>query len=83
MSTHVLKTWPGAFRAVWERRKRFEIRKDDRGYAVGDILELREYSAEQERYTGKFVRVRVDYILRDCPQWGLSADYCVMSISFA
>ena len=38
---HELKTWPEAWAAVRDGRKRFELRRDDRGFAVGDVLLLK------------------------------------------
>jgi hypothetical protein len=38
---HELKTWPGPFQAIVDGSKRFELHKDDRGFAVGDTLWLR------------------------------------------
>lgn len=40
---HELKTWPEFFRAVRENKKTFELRFDDRHYAVDDELLLREF----------------------------------------
>lgn len=40
---HLLKCWPEGFRAIKSAAKRYEVRKDDRGYMVGDILNLREF----------------------------------------
>lgn len=87
MRRHELKIWPEPFRAILDGRKRFEVRKDDRGYGVGDLLELREWdpagyrrlSSVEGSYTGRKVTVRVTYILHG-GRLGVAADYCVMSI---
>jgi hypothetical protein len=46
MTTHVLKCWPAYFGPVAEGLKTWEYRKDDRPYAVGDVLCLREWDPE-------------------------------------
>lgn len=43
---HDLKTAPEHFEAVWSGAKTAELRKDDRGFSVGDVLRLREWSIE-------------------------------------
>lgn len=43
MTTHTLKIWPQYFDAVASGRKTVELRRDDRGYAVGDTLVLQEW----------------------------------------
>jgi hypothetical protein len=84
MRTHTLKTWPEPFQAIVDGRKGFEIRKDDRGFAVGDRLVLHEWDPspkdhrlEPRGYTGRYIRCRVDYIARG---WGMPSDLCVMSL---
>lgn len=77
--THDLKTWPKAFQAVFDGRKRYEIRKDDRGFAVGDLLYLREWEPHTESYTGREMMVRVTYMTKG-GEWGLPEGMCVMSI---
>lgn len=77
--THKLKILPEYFQAVWDNKKRFELRKDDRAYKVGDLLYLREFDGE--KYTGSELLVKVTHILRDCPEYGLENGYCIMSIS--
>ena len=62
MKIHALKTWPEYFEAVAGGEKTFEIRKDDRGFKVGDVLELREYRITEDRYTGRSLWRRVTYI---------------------
>jgi hypothetical protein len=92
---HVLKTWPEPFQAILDGRKRHEIRVDDRGFAVGDVLNLKEWdpspvmctvtpysTVPTERpagYTGREVNVRVTY-LTPGGKWGLPEGLCVMSI---
>lgn len=41
---HELKTWPIHYRAVVSGHKTFEVRRNDRGFQVGDVLRLQEYS---------------------------------------
>lgn len=57
---HELKILPEYFTAVTSGIKRFEIRKNDRGYNVGDILRLNEY--EKGKYTGNVHVVEITYI---------------------
>lgn len=84
MSVHILKTWPEPFQAVLDGRKRYEIRVDDRGYAVGDALHLKEFRPEPAlwgggRYTDREVLARITYMTPG-GAWGLPAALCVMSI---
>lgn len=39
--THHLKIWPQYYEAVRDGRKTFEIRKNDRGFQAGDMVELK------------------------------------------
>lgn len=79
--THDLKTHPEHFEELWEWRKTFEIRKDDRGYAQGDKLKLREYDPVKNEFSGRLIVYRVPHLLRG-PAFGLSADTVVMSLVF-
>lgn len=76
-----LKIWPEHFAAVTNpdilRRKTVEVRKDDRGYRVGDVLILREWDPGSDSYTGRQVEVLVTHILRG---WGLREDWAALSI---
>ncbi len=65
---HELKTWPEHFAGLADGTKTFEIRKNDRGFRVGDILVLREwskYTPPSEHYSGREFRFSVTYILKD------------------
>ena len=88
MITHELKTDPAVFDAVCEGRKTFEIRKDDRLFAVGDLLKLRKtkHSGREMaegaplEYDGPPLYVYVTYILRG-PIYGLADGWVIMSIT--
>lgn len=43
MKTHTLKCHPHFFAAIAAGKKTFEIRRNDRDYRVGDVLDLREF----------------------------------------
>lgn len=60
--THELKIQPEYFNAVLMGTKTFEIRKNDRGYKVGDMLILKEWVPDTQKYTGKELARRVTYI---------------------
>lgn len=74
---HELKTWPEFWRDIAAGRKTFEVRKDDRGFQVGDLLVLFEWS-KTRLYTGRRVVRRATYILRAHP--GLSPGFVVMGL---
>ena len=61
---HNLKCWPDFYKHTVDGSKKFEIRKDDRGFKPGDLLCLCEYYPEQEIFTGEYITVVVDYVLR-------------------
>lgn len=81
---HYLKTWPKQFKMVKDGNKKFEIRKCDRPFYVGDILILKEY-CPKEGYTGDCLGVQVTHIINpnDIPkEYGFSISGCViMSIT--
>lgn len=79
MTTHSLKCWPGPFQAMLDGRKVHEVRKDDRGYAIGDHLHLREWDPDTSTYSGRTLTVRVTYISRDA--FGLPPGLVVMSVA--
>lgn len=79
LPTHTLKTWPEPFQAILDDRKSFEVRRNDRAFAVGDLLRLLEWDPASEAYTGRGDEARVTYIVPG-GSWGLPADLCVLGI---
>lgn len=82
MKTHVLKTWPEHWDAVEAGLKTFEWRRDDRGYAVGDIPVLRRFDPSTETYDvdKQPIYLRVTHLLRGPSVFGIPEGYVVMSI---
>lgn len=77
---HTLKILTKYYDDVAEYRKAFELRRDDRGYKVGDILVLREYDPELDEFTGRVMVRNIGYILRDCLEYGLAEGYCIIGL---
>jgi hypothetical protein len=76
---HRLKTWPEYFGSVLDGSKRFEVRKDDRNFAPGDVLILEEYDPDREEYTGREVSRRITYKLPG-GKFGIDSAFCVLSL---
>jgi len=76
MKKHLLKTWPVYFDLLWNDRKNCEIRFDDRGFSVGDALDLREWDPSEKQYTGRYVGALVTHIFHNIP--GLQRGYCLL-----
>jgi ParB family transcriptional regulator, chromosome partitioning protein len=78
MTDHVIKCWPEYFKPIAKGEKTFDLRKDDRSYAVGDIVLLCEFRPTTGEYTGPTIRVKIGYILREFA--GLMPGYCILGI---
>jgi len=78
-TVHCLKTWSPFFLAVHRGIKTFKVRRDDRGFSVGDVLILQEFDSVNKRYTGNTLYRLVVYKL-DGDQFGIEAGYCVLGL---
>ena len=76
---HRLKLASMFFDAVDTGKKSFELRKNDRNYQIGDILELHEMSDGEE--TGRVTEKQVIYILEGFK--GLEEGYCILGLNEA
>lgn len=76
-AVHELKILPKWFDDVSSGKKKFEIRKNDRDYKVGDVLKLKEWNGE---YTGEEILREIEYIYQGDGDYGLSEQYCVLGI---
>jgi hypothetical protein len=74
---HTLKTWTEPFEFVWDGRKTYEIRKNDRDFNVGDIVKLAEWDREKEEFTGRYIRGPITYPTSGA--WGIPDELIVFS----
>lgn len=74
---HKLKLAKMFFEDVRLGRKSFELRKNDRDYKIGDILELREMDNGEP--TGRVIEKEITYILEGFA--GLKEDYCILALA--
>ena len=87
LRVHRLKCHPAMFQDVANGSKVFEVRKDDRGFRIGDILELKEwpqpdvadYHFDTSAYRLPTLRRKVTYILSG-GQWGVEPGFVVMGL---
>ncbi|HET7025076.1 MAG TPA: DUF3850 domain-containing protein, partial [Gemmatimonadales bacterium] len=80
MKEHSVKIQRPYFEAVVSGAKRYEIRRDDRGYAVGDALLLREIDDAGET-TGRTAQRTISYISRPSDLGLLPEGVCVLSLA--
>lgn len=94
MKIHELKIYPQYFEKVLDGSKTFELRKDDRGYEVGDRLILREFKAglvdhtqgepviiQEEGYTGRKIEKQISYIFKGGGNgFGLKTGFSILAL---
>ena len=86
MNEFILKTDPAVFQDVLEEKKTFEIRFNDRGYQVGDLIVLKEtkFTGQQMGegrpliYTGREMQKQISYILSG---YGLQDGWVILGIT--
>ncbi len=75
---HELKTEVQYFNAVTNGDKTFELRKNDRGFKIGDYIWLNQ--VDNGEYTGKRCGPwSISYILEG-PLYGLQEGYCILQL---
>jgi hypothetical protein len=92
-SAHQLKCQPPHFEHLLDGRRRFDVRKNDRDFKVGDVIKFREFvpkmqaaqfGQDDEYYTGRNLFMRVRYILNPRPDhdpdFGLAPDFIALDL---
>lgn len=78
-TVHNLKLWSEFYNEVANGNKTFEVRKNDRGFKLGDILILKEYCPTSKAYTGKERILQVSYILKG-GSFGIEKGFVVLGL---
>lgn len=86
MKIHELKILPVYYSAILQGRKTFELRKDDRGFEVGDLIKFRILGKTILGMDNEILAPDlyvITYILKQVPEYGLNEDYCILGIKKA
>jgi len=78
MEQHELKTIQPYFDELVNGNKTFELRKNDRGFKIGDTLILREYLPKCNDYTLRSLNFVITHILENYQ--GIEKGYAILSI---
>lgn len=83
---HVVKSWIMFFTDIISGERTSDIRLNDRRYAVGDTMLLREFDPVKNEYTGREAEVEITYMQTNksnpcaISYLALHNDYVVLSI---
>jgi len=80
--THELKLCKRFYTPIINGEKTFEVRKNDRGFAVGDTLILKPVTDDKSRAyipTLPPISAEVSFMLNE-NGWGVEDGYCVMAL---
>lgn len=81
MKLHQLKIESKYYEEVVKGNKPFELRKDDRGYEFGDLI---QFLVHQDKIDNAYLITddfyEVTYILRNVPEYGLQDGFCILGI---
>lgn len=63
---HVLKIWPPHFEHIRNGERRFDIRRNDRRFRVGDVIKFSEFIPSEiggdDTFTGRHCFMRIRFI---------------------
>lgn len=83
MTQHKLKCWTPYYNAIVAGDKKFDVRRDDRGFQKGDTVLLEQYDPAKMRYVmsggtrAYAIEKKIQYILTG-GQFGIEPGYVVL-----
>jgi hypothetical protein len=88
MPVHVLKSWPQFFQPILDGTRCHELRRNDRNFSVGDVLELHEYDPLSHSYSGRVCSADVTSMTSNevpcaVSDVALNPDFAILSIKTA
>lgn len=76
---HELKTHQDMFMDIITRTKTAEFRKNDRDFKKGDILLLRNYDPDKQKYRPGYILAIITHIVSE--GYGIPEGYCMLSFN--
>ena len=58
------KIWPENFEKILHGKKKFEMRLADFNLKEGDVLILEEYDPKTQKYTGRNIKKKVNFVTK-------------------
>lgn len=85
MNIHRIKSWPKFFQPLSNGQRTHELRRNDREYKVGDVLELREFLYNEKVYSGRVIQMAITSITsasEPCAvsEEALHIEFCILSV---
>lgn len=80
---HRLKSWPQFYWPAYAGAKRFEVRRNDRNFKVGDTVDLCEWEPVTGEYTGQEFTAEIVYLFEpgaDPILPGIEPGFCVFGL---
>jgi predicted RNA-binding protein with PUA-like domain len=86
LKIHNLKSHTIYFKDIVKGIRTHELRKNDRGYQIGDLLFLQEWNVEDSKFTGDNILVKVTAMTStDIPcaesKSALNPEFCILSVT--
>lgn len=79
-NTHNLKIKEKYLKALDCGCKTFELRRDDRGFKVGDLIHFTVVDEKGDEADKYCLDYEITYVLKDVPEYGLQKGYAVLSV---
>jgi hypothetical protein len=82
---HHVKSWPQYFGPIKNGQRTHDLRRNDRGFQVGDAMVLEEFDPQAQKYTGETCEVEITSMTSMSQPCAVSSEaldpaFCILSI---